>query len=182
MQERNDGMESAFLILGVVAGGIVAFLILRPRIRSAAEAARRLTEAEGAAMAERLRGREELLQQTRDTVAGAHSELAALREELTRQTGMLSAAEEKTTRIPELEKAIAMKEVLILDLQAENSGLRTCLAQTATQREEERKAGDEKLALLEDARRQLSDAFSALSAEAHRTNNQSFLELARITL
>lgn len=175
-------MEQFFLIFAGIAGAVVAFLILRPRIRGAADAARQASEAEGAAMAERLRGREELLKQTHDTLAGALSELAALREELTRQTERRSTAEEKTTRIPELEGTIAAKEALIRDLQAENSGLRTCLAETATQREEERKAGEEKLTLLEDARRQLSDAFSALSAEALRTNNQSFLELARITL
>lgn len=175
-------MELGLGILGVVAGGVVAFLILRPRIRTAAEAAHQASEAERAALAERLRGREELLQQANDSLAGANSELAALREELTRQTVRRSAAEEKTTRIPELERNIATKKGLIRDLQAENGDLRTRLAETGTQREEERKAGNEKLALLEDARRQLSDAFRALSAEALRTNNHSFLELARTTL
>jgi DNA recombination protein RmuC len=175
-------MEMGFVILGAVAGGMVAFFILRPRIRTAAKAARQASDVEQAALAERLRGREELLQKTNDALAGANSELAALREEMTRQTERRSTAEEKTTRIPELEGIIATRERRIRDLQTENGDLRTRLAETGTQREEERKAGEEKLALLEDARRQLSDAFQALSAEALRTNNQSFLELARTTL
>jgi len=48
--------------------------------------------------------------------------------------------------------------------------------------ETERKGAEEKLALLEDARRGLSDAFKALSADALARNSQSFLELAGATL
>ena len=48
--------------------------------------------------------------------------------------------------------------------------------------DQERKVAAEKLALLDDAQRRLSDAFKALSAEALRTNNQSFLDLAKTTL
>lgn len=44
--------------------------------------------------------------------------------------------------------------------------------------EEERKAAAEKIALLEDARRSLSETFDALSAAALKSNNQAFLELA----
>jgi DNA recombination protein RmuC len=40
------------------------------------------------------------------------------------------------------------------------------------------KAAQDKLALLEEARLRLSDAFQALSAEALKSNNQAFLELA----
>ncbi|MEI8242609.1 MAG: DNA recombination protein RmuC [bacterium] len=46
----------------------------------------------------------------------------------------------------------------------------------------ERAAAQEKLALLENARTALADAFKALSADALRNNNQSFLELARTAL
>jgi DNA recombination protein RmuC len=41
---------------------------------------------------------------------------------------------------------------------------------------------EEKLALLEEARQKLADAFHALSAEALKSNNKAFLELARQTL
>ncbi|MBA3554187.1 MAG: DNA recombination protein RmuC [Gemmatimonadales bacterium] len=46
----------------------------------------------------------------------------------------------------------------------------------------ERRAGDEKAALLLQAESKLREAFAALSAEALRRNNQSFLELAQTKL
>ncbi len=48
--------------------------------------------------------------------------------------------------------------------------------------QEERRGTAGKLALLEEARRQLSDAFKALSADALKSNNRAFLELAQTTL
>ena len=51
-----------------------------------------------------------------------------------------------------------------------------------TQLEDERKGSQEKLALLDEARTRLADAFKALSADALNTNNKSFLELARTSL
>jgi DNA recombination protein RmuC len=48
--------------------------------------------------------------------------------------------------------------------------------------EAERNAASEKLAAINDAKQQLSDAFKALSADALKSNNQSFLELANSTL
>ena len=41
---------------------------------------------------------------------------------------------------------------------------------------------DEKLSVLNEAREKLKEAFQALSAEALRSNNQSFLTLAKATL
>ena len=51
-----------------------------------------------------------------------------------------------------------------------------------TRLEEERKASQEKLALLNTAEEKLAHAFKALSADALRSNNQSFLDLAKQNL
>jgi DNA recombination protein RmuC len=48
--------------------------------------------------------------------------------------------------------------------------------------EAERRAASEKLTLLREAEAKLRDAFAALSSDALRQNNQSFLELARASL
>jgi DNA recombination protein RmuC len=168
--------------LGLVAGGAAAFFLLRPRVRTAGEAARQAAEAERAALAERLQGRDEQLRQVRDELTVAQGGLAGLREELTRQTERRSTAEEKNTRIPEMEETLRAKEALIGEIRTENGDLKTHLKETETRRQEERRTAEEKLALIEDARRQLSDAFQALSAEALRNNNLSFMELARTTL
>jgi DNA recombination protein RmuC len=51
-----------------------------------------------------------------------------------------------------------------------------------TRLEEERKANQEKLTLVNNAEIKLADAFKALSADALRNNNQSFLDLAKQNL
>jgi DNA recombination protein RmuC len=48
--------------------------------------------------------------------------------------------------------------------------------------EHERSRGAEKLALLDEAEKRLRDTFQALSAEALRSNNQTFLEVAKTAL
>jgi DNA recombination protein RmuC len=55
-------------------------------------------------------------------------------------------------------------------------------ARLAAALDAERRSSAEKLALLHDAEVKLREAFSALSSEALRQNNQSFLELARTSL
>src|SRR5215216_4072450 len=51
-----------------------------------------------------------------------------------------------------------------------------------TRLEEERRASHEKLAVLNNAEGKFTDAFKALSADALRNNNQSFLDLAKQNL
>ena len=48
--------------------------------------------------------------------------------------------------------------------------------------EQERDSADEKAALLRNAERELADAFKSLSADALKSNNQAFLDLARQNL
>ncbi len=87
----------------------------------------------------------------------------------------LAAAEEKSKRVPELETRLAQA-------QGENSELKARASGLEAQAQEERKAAAEKQAMLGEAQSRLSDAFKALSSEALRNNNQSFLELAKTTL
>ncbi|MGH8738484.1 MAG: hypothetical protein ACREVC_14090, partial [Burkholderiales bacterium] len=91
------------------------------------------------------------------------------------ESGAKAAAEEKAARVPDLETRLAERDRLLAQ-----AGAR--LAELETRLTEERKASDEKLALLDDAQRKLSDAFKALSSEALKSNNQSFIELAKATL
>jgi len=66
--------------------------------------------------------------------------------------------------------------------QTTEAGLKAKVVQLATTLEQERKQAEEKLALVDEARRKLSDAFKALAADALKSNNQSFLELAKTNL
>lgn len=74
-----------------------------------------------------------------------------------------------------LECSVEQKESRARELAATNAGLNARL-------EEAEKSAAEKLALLEDARQKLADAFKALSSDALARNNQAFLDLAKATL
>lgn len=87
----------------------------------------------------------------------------------------LSAAREQAGRVPLLTDECEHQRQQHQELAVRFAALEAHAA-------EERKGAAEKLALLEDARTQLADAFNALSADALRKNNQSFLELAKETL
>jgi len=67
-------------------------------------------------------------------------------------------------------------------LRGENAGNLANLLALQTRLEDERRASQEKLALLSTAEEKLTDAFKALSADALRNNNSSFLDLARQNL
>src|SRR5829696_2471392 len=67
-------------------------------------------------------------------------------------------------------------------LRGENAGNLANLLALQTRLEDERRASGEKLALLSTAEEKLTDAFKALSADALRNNNRSFLDLAKQNL
>ena len=112
----------------------------------------------------------------------SREEISVLHDEVKLQSDRRSAAEEKNTRIPELESAISSKEKKIAEMQKENADLKAKMSEIETRLSEERMRTKEKLELLEEARQKLTDAFKALSADALKSSNQSFLELARETL
>jgi DNA recombination protein RmuC len=62
--------------------------------------------------------------------------------------------------------------------QEEVTHLRESLAESEARRQAEQRSANEKLAVYQEDEKKLSDVFKALSAEALRQNNQSFLELA----
>jgi DNA recombination protein RmuC len=76
------------------------------------------------------------------------------------------------------ETAIKEKDNFIFELHLVKTQLTSKLVEAETKLNGERKAAEEKFVLLEQARVALSDSFKVLSAEALRSNNQSFLELA----
>src|ERR1051325_4246921 len=67
-------------------------------------------------------------------------------------------------------------------LRGENAANLANLLALQTRLEDQRRASQEKLALLSSAEEKLTDAFKALSADALRNNNRSFLDLAKQNL
>ncbi len=99
------------------------------------------------------------------------------------------------SRLAVLNERLSTKDQKVADVSAENSSLKTendALQRAVTELKVERStletilqkeqaAATEKLAVLNEAKTNLSDAFKALSAEALKSNNQMFLEVAQAT-
>ena len=166
----------------ILIGGIIAWLILRTKIQEAKDQGKMEAESERATLMERLQGREDQIKELRGSLEKMTSDLDHLRQEMRSESEKRSAAEERNSRIPELELLMKAREEAGVQLQKENTDLRTKISETETRIEEERKGAEERLALLNEAQQKLSDAFKALSSEALKSNNQSFLELAKTTL
>ena len=111
----------------------------------------------------------------RDCESALNTQIAAL-------SLSLATAQEKNTRIPELESEAAAAERQIQELRDQQTQSARRISALETQLAEQSKTAAEKLAVLNEAQTRFSDAFKALSAEALRHNNTSFLELAKSTL
>ncbi len=85
-------------------------------------------------------------------------------------------------QLAQREDKLRSYEKQLADLQNNFTDLKATRAELDTTLAKERQATTEKLALLDAAQTKLSDAFKALSAEALKSNNQSFLELAETKL
>ena len=122
------------------------------------------------------------IQKLNGALEKANEENARLQAELTSEATKRATAEEKSARVPTLEVELTKNETQLATLNAEVTQLKEAQATLTATIQEERKAADEKLALLNDAQQKLGDAFKALSSDALKSNNQSFLELASAAL
>ena len=84
--------------------------------------------------------------------------------------------------IANLNAKVRQLEQKVQEAQIAESNLKAKLAEYATILDQEQKQAEEKLAVVNEAQQRLADAFKALAAEALKSNNQSFLELAKTTL
>ncbi|MCX6623367.1 MAG: DNA recombination protein RmuC [Acidobacteria bacterium] len=88
----------------------------------------------------------------------------------------------RDAQIEELKKSLEAETQKNTRLGEETAVARTQLAEERARAEENRKSAEEKLALLDEARKRLTDSFQALSSQALQSNNESFLHLAKATL
>ncbi len=84
---------------------------------------------------------------------------------------LVERLDSRDRQIQEMDTRLKEGQARIEALQAREAALGATL-------EQERKAAAEKLALLEQAKQKLVETFQALSAEALKSNNQAFLDLA----
>lgn len=148
------------LALGAVGGVLVASLIAQGHLRAA-------------------RSRNVELDAERHRLM---DEQATLRSQLSRAESDRAGEAARTERIPELEETLRTKEATLEDLHRQIRELAAEEARLKAELEREKREATEKLALLDQAEQKLREAFQALSAEALKSNNQAFLELARTQL
>ena len=169
------------LALGLAVAGFV-WWTTRAQAANLVAAERGLLDTEKALLEERRAAAE----QRAVALEAARAELAARLDEcralLQVETGLRAAAEARLPRITELEQEQRDREGHIQALREELSSQQVRNSDLAARAEEERRGAAEKLALLDEARTRLADAFQALSSEALKSNNQAFLELAKENL
>ncbi len=103
----------------------------------------------------------------------------------TEGAGALARLEERDRNLGELRAEVLERENQLQRGRAEFAEVARSNAVLGCELELERKAGREKLALLatnDEAQRKLTDAFEVLSSKALKSNNESFLQLARVSL
>jgi DNA recombination protein RmuC len=170
------------LIIGLGLGGLIAWAFVNRSIGSWQEKIKAEAEAEQAVLNERLQGKEEQIEDLKAKLEKDEATIDQLQKDYNQELGKRIAAEEKNNSILRLETEVKEKGEEIKRLQESNTSLKEKISQLNTTLEKERKATEEKLALVNEAQQKLSDTFKALSADALKDNNQSFLELAKTSL
>ncbi len=153
-------MEYLIPLLAFISGSILAWAILR----------------------ERMKARDAQLLDAKTALEARELELTGARTALNTEASRRAAAEEKGARVADLEQSLRERDATTTSILNEKSQLQSQVAILRTQLDEERRSLEEKMKLLREAETKLSDSFKALSAEALRANNQSFLNVAREVL
>jgi septal ring factor EnvC (AmiA/AmiB activator) len=142
--------EIAMLAAGLVVGAVAVWFTLKAKIRAAAEKATAQSEADRAGLTATLQARDSQIQALSTSLEKSNGENSRLQGELTSRSAQLATAEEKNTRIPTLETELNENALKIAELLAEATILKEAQAGLTTTIAEERKAAEEKLALLND--------------------------------
>jgi DNA recombination protein RmuC len=124
---------------------------------------------------ERLASMEQQEQQSRRERGVAQAEYLEAQTRLFDTSTSLAAVQAAAERVPQLEGRLEERN-------REFTQQSTDIAILRTQLDEERKTLAAQRELLDQSRATLTDSFKALSSDALRSNNQSFLELAKATL
>ena len=161
----------AFFAIGLFLGTIIGWLLLKSKIQKENQ---KLIE-QDSALREKIQSVERENFELKERIQRDQERIEELRSNLHREAQLRASLEERTKNLNEFKERID-------GLLNENSRLKEELSALKTRLEEEQKSWNEKRKLLEDAQSALSDAFKALSSEALKSNNESFLELAKATL
>jgi DNA recombination protein RmuC len=168
--------------IGVTVGCALGWALLRKSATIAFQRGQTEGDVEFAKLNERLAAKETLATDLGEARKASILQVAQLQYDMKNESERRAVAEEKNARLPLLEAAINERDGRIDALTDAAALLKARVAQLETRLEDEQKAAEAKLSLLNEAQQKLSDAFKALSADALNNNNQAFIELAKATL
>src|SRR4051812_24650733 len=165
-------MEIAVVLLVGLAIGTMAGWFFRSRAMGP----------DVALMRQRAEQAEKQLEESRQQAAQAARQRDAVMEQLREESNRRATFEVVAAGIPDLHKEVEARSLklqqqqhTILEITREKESLAATI-------DAERKGFQEKLRLLEDAKKALSDAFSALSTNALRSNSDEFMKLAQASV
>lgn len=162
-------------LLGAILGGAAIWIWQRSRFQTLRERAKNDLVAERATMVEQLQNGKDRLQEAQQQRQSLEAALEAQRHQLGEATTARAVAEARVRELESLGQQLR-------SAQQTNDELRQSLAETRTRLQSQQQATEEKLALVQQVRSQLTDTFRSLSAEALSSNNEAFLNLAQAKL
>ncbi|MGC8828369.1 MAG: DNA recombination protein RmuC [Verrucomicrobiia bacterium] len=168
-------MNNIITIIAFIIGGAIGFIIAKVLLKSR-------YESQISVFNEKLTSKEERLLELQSQNQQLQSRVNELLADIQQESRARAGAEERCSRIPQLEAELENYKNQIEVYHQEIIKLQKRGSELETELQKERQAMEEKLGLLNEAREKLADAFKALSAEALRNNNQEFLQLARTKL
>lgn len=163
------------LLLGLSLGGLVVWLLLRGRRELALSEGRAESETERRVLAEQLRTAVRDIDELRGRLTGAEGRVVALQNESSERARELARLTERVARSAEIEADLISTQRLAAELKVRVAELSTTLTQ-------ERGQSQEKLALLNEAREQLSHQFKSLANEILDEKSRKFVEQNQINL
>lgn len=179
----------ACLLIGLLIGVLVSWLILRSKSAAEVERSVAVYKTEQAMLKSRLEERErsinerdKFIEELKKSAASSNDVMQTRTMQLSEMQARLAAAEERNSQIDRLQTELKEKEKQIALFSQEMVELKQHVSIIETSREKERQAAEEKLILIDQAQKQLTDSFQALSSQALKSNNQAFLDLARTQL
>src|SRR5262249_17567600 len=148
-------------VSGFLLASVIVWFIFRARMVRAVAEMRGEFQAQLATLTERVSSKDQQIASFQSALAAEQDQKKQMSFELQQQSVARAAAEEKATRIPQLETEAQAREEQLAVLRQEVTELKTTRSGLSTTLEKERNAAAEKLALLNEAQVKLSDAFKA---------------------
>jgi DNA recombination protein RmuC len=176
---ENAFVVVAAVVVGILAGGAAVWLILRSRVDAAFLRGKVEVSGENQTLKVNLQNRDDRIRELTEQLRQQQELVTGLQSDLTQLTEESATSKERASRVEVLEATIGERDRTVAELTTQVTSLRVDISKVGTELQKEREEAEKKLALLNDAKQQLSDAFKALSAEALKSNNQTFLEIAK---